>query len=199
MIDLDDIFSMAAWAFMHELVPIDLQTVQQMEYRVMTARVATPIQRPSPEVVFQWEHDISGEIGPLIKKQYSEVAVNTHAVKLDPDWAQFRKLREDGIMHTYTARHEGDLVGYVVYFVKSHINYKSTLFATGHIFYVDPDYRGEDIGRRLFEGSEAKLREMGVGVVQQHCKLHDGLAIAGDIFESLGYEATDKVYAKVLG
>ena len=73
------------------------------------------------------------DIQELIKLHYEEIALNKDVIPLDPDWDKYRALMTNNLACLITARDDGKLVGYSIFFVTSHPHYKSTIFANNDL------------------------------------------------------------------
>ena len=91
---------------------------------------------------------------PLLEKHWEEIALNKDTIKLNPDWDAYADLEDAGILKIFTARSDGNLIGYFVVFVRSHIHYKDNLFAYNDILYLDKDYRKGFTGAKLMKFAE---------------------------------------------
>jgi GNAT superfamily N-acetyltransferase len=131
----------------------------------------------------------------LLEAQWREIA-HYQDILFDPDWECYQRMEDGGRLKIYTARADGELIGYVAYIVNYAPHYKSSLLAVQDVLYVEPSARGAHIGRDLIAYSESALRELGVQVVYQHQKVrHPAL---GTVLEGLGYEHVEKTWAKRL-
>ena len=109
---------------------------------------------------------------PLLEKHWEEIALNKDTIKLNPDWDAYADLEDVGILKIFTARSDGNLIGYFVVFVRSHIHYKDNLFAYNDILYLDKDYRKGFTGAKLMKFAEKCLKEDGVSVLVVNTKRH---------------------------
>jgi GNAT superfamily N-acetyltransferase len=112
---------------------------------------------------------VAEDIKPLIERQWRELAL-FEDVPLDPDWGLYRTLSISGFLIIFTARDEGRLIGYALYFMRAHHHYKSTSWAQCDIIWIDPECRRRSIGTQLFDFVEATLRDRGVVVIQHETK-----------------------------
>ena len=58
--------------------------------------------------------NVKQDILPLLEKHWLETEPNQETILLNPDWEQYALLDLAGILHIFTARNEGILVGYLV-------------------------------------------------------------------------------------
>jgi len=134
------------------------------------------------------------EIMPLLELHWHEIALNKD-IPLSIDWEKYQQAYDAGNMLICTARDEGILIGYSVFFVHSHLHYKENLFAVQDILFIDPAYRNSRAGIGVIRFSEQVLKESGVSVVMHHMKTaHD----FSPLMERLGYDFVEKIYSKRL-
>jgi GNAT superfamily N-acetyltransferase len=132
---------------------------------------------------------------PLLEKHWEEIALNKDTIKLNPDWDAYADLEDAGILKIFTARSDGNLIGYFVVFVRSHIHYKDNLFAYNDILYLDKDYRKGFTGAKLMKFAEKCLKEDGVSVLVVNTKRHKPFDV---LLSWLGYKHIENIYSKVL-
>lgn len=151
----------------------------------------------APTTVFSTETltQFLPDAAPLLQKHWDEIA-QWRDIPLAPDEEQYRVHDEAGKLRIYTARVDGRLVGYCVFFLGFNIHYKSSLQATQDVLFVDPECRQSRIGLQLIHHAENELRAEGVQAVYQHVKAnHLTLAV---ILERHDYELIDLIYGKRL-
>ena len=137
--------------------------------------------------------DVLDEIKPLLARHWDEIATFKD-LPLDPKYDAYLKADFAGLVRVYTARREGVLVGYGVFFI-GNMHYQSSKIATQDLLFLAPEHRGSSIGMRLIRFCDDMLESEGVQVIYQHVKAaHD----FGPLLERLGYETNEKLYAKRL-
>jgi len=138
----------------------------------------------------------------LLRAHWEEVALYQDRIALSPDYDQYRKLEVAGKLLICTARDDGKLIGYGVFFVHRGIHYSQNIFGVNDVFYVSPDYRLKvSAGRTLIavallDYAEQKLKALGVSVVTLRIKVQldwSGLA------ERCGYPRVEYVNQKFIG
>jgi len=139
--------------------------------------------------------DIKEELLPLLEKHWREIALDQDTVKLEPDWATYDMLDASGVICLITARHYGELVGYVAYLVVPSLHYKSLRVAENDLYWLDPVFRKGMAGVNLFRAAEVILAGEGVNKIVNKVKLHNDV---GRIFERMGYTPIERVYVKTL-
>jgi len=132
---------------------------------------------------------------PLLEKHWEEIALNKDTIKLNPDWDAYAELEDAGVLKIFTARLDGQLIGYFVVFVKEHLHYKDHLFAYNDILFLTKEYRKGFTGAKLMKFAEKCLKEDGVSVVIVNTKRHKPFDV---LLNWLGYKHIENIYSKVL-
>lgn len=135
-----------------------------------------------------------GEVMPLLEAHWDEIA-HYKDILVDPDTALYEMVEEAGALRCYTARADGRLIGYLVFFVKHNGHYKSSLQAVQDVLFLLPQYRKGGVGVRLLKWAEEMLIAENVQVVYHHVKTTNQV---GKLLVHLGYELVDEIYAKRL-
>lgn len=144
--------------------------------------------------VERWR-DLRAEMMPLLVRHWHEVALNHKDVPLDIDEARYRNLDESGALHIVTARRGGELIGYHVAIVSTHLHYASTLHGITDVYWIRPECRHGVTAMRLFQAVERELKAIGVRKLFTATKLHID---QGSLFDRLGYRAVERLYAKLI-
>lgn len=139
---------------------------------------------------------VQAELGPLLKAHYAEIAQDKDSMPLDPAWETYITLAREGKLSIVTARCNGQLIGYCVNFVGTHLHYQSTLCAQNDLYYVAPEYRHAHVGIELFRATEAILRAKGVQKLFAGMKTYK---LVPGFFEALGWRETEIQYTKWIG
>jgi len=143
------------------------------------------------------------ELKQLIGQHYDEVAVLQDKIPLDPDYARYDQLHRSGVLHVTTARADGELVGYHIAIISTHLHYKSTVVASDDLFFLKPEHRQGFAGVRLFKEVERTLKARGVKVcvnrAKRHVKVGHHQETVGRMLEALGYEEFERNYIKWIG
>ena len=138
--------------------------------------------------------DFLYELEQIFPDHYEELCV-TKDFPLDPDYEAYRHLAKAGMLRCITCRMDGNLIGYIVFYIQPHLHYKSCKTAFEDIYYVKKEFRKGRIGIKLFQYAEKVLKEHGVNRIIMHTKVH---LDNSRLFEYLGYKHTDKLYTKLL-
>lgn len=145
----------------------------------------------SKETVF----GVADEVSPLLQMHYEEVALHKDVVDLDPDWARYAAMEERGDCHVYTARHEGSLVGYAVFFLSNHIHYMGLRVASNDILFMHPAYRRGTNSIRFINWVEEQIKRLGVKKIVWHIKVKNDWSA---ILHRNGYETEEVIVGKIL-
>lgn len=135
------------------------------------------------------------DVRPLLREHWQELATYED-VPLDPDFDSYRVVDAAGMLRVYTARLDGALVGYAIFFVRPHHHYRSTLWAISDIILVRREHRNLGLGDGLFGFVERDLAADGVKVMYTMAKLaHPELSF---LLESRGHVKNEVIHAKRL-
>lgn len=138
--------------------------------------------------------DLFFEMKPLLERHWDEIALKDAFGPVDIDENAYRALYECGMLHVTTARDEGRLVGYAVYFVMHNFHYKTRRVAESDVFFLLPEYRKGLAGFRLLREADRALSGMVDIIVNKMKAAHD----CGRLFERMGYHLAEKNYMKVV-
>lgn len=121
---------------------------------------------------------LKAEVEPLLLEHWRELATYPD-LPLAPDWGFYDRLDSVDMLRIYTARVDGALVGYAVFFVKPHVHYAtSPAWAFNDIVWLHPKFRNWGVGRQIAEFWERDLRDQGVAVVHVEAKIAHQALIA---------------------
>lgn len=142
-------------------------------------------------------YDIVHQVDTLLKMHYEEVALNRHIIKLDPMWHEYAALEKMGRLVVYTARDDGELVGYSAFFINRHMHYAGTTVAINDVLFLHPDQRKSTCGYRLIKFCDDMLKERGdINKIAWHVKLAKDWT---NILHKLGYADEEVICGKILG
>lgn len=133
---------------------------------------------------------------PLFELHWEELALNKDAIKIDMDVERYAKLDEMNMIHVTTAREDGNIVGYVICFIITHMHYRSAgEMALADMYWLRPEHRKGFTGLRLFQVMEQSLRDRGIVRAHMSCKVHQDHT---KLFERMGWKLTDYTFGKML-
>ena len=131
--------------------------------------------------------DVMDEIKPLLEMHWREIA-HYQDIELNPDWEFYQT---NPAVRVFTARDNGILIGYGVFFIGPNRHYKQSIQAVQDILFIHPKYRGGRTGYRLITFCDEQARAEGAQVIYHHTKIeHD----FGALLEHIGYERVDFIY-----
>ena len=145
------------------------------------------------------------ELKPLFTPHWQELALDQDKVPLDPQYDIYLKRDELGEVLLVTARDNGRLAAYFIGFVAPGLHYKTCMTLVMDIFWVHPDYRGEDslakveelmLGEELFKLVHRVARSRGVQRIFAGSKMHKD---ASFLFEQLGYREVERYHSLWIG
>jgi GNAT superfamily N-acetyltransferase len=151
-----------------------------------------------PQITIQRETystALIAEFEPLLKAHWLEIANYRDQVPYDPDFQKYCELDQTGMLFCLTARVDGQLVGYSVFYLTNSPHYKSTLFAINDVFYVDLAHRKGSIPMRLIRESERTARSLGVKRLLWHVKPCNQMS---ELLNRLGYAFEEQTMGRVL-
>lgn len=134
--------------------------------------------------------------GFLLEEHYQELTQHKEVVRLDPDWVKYYALEKAGVLMSLGAWEEGELIGYSVFFVHTHLHYKGLKTATNDVLFLRADKRLGMAGVRLIRESEKQLSKDGSVKIIWHVKYNTTL---GPLLERFGYTPEEYTMGKILG
>lgn len=134
----------------------------------------------------------SKDVFPL---HWRELALYQEDFPLSIDEKKYEILDKGDFLLILTAREEGKLIGYYLWFLMPHPHYAASgPMGMTDMYFVLPWHRG-GVGTKLFIASEAELRKRGIVKAITSCKAHQDHSA---LFERLGWELTDYSFSKIL-
>lgn len=117
-------------------------------------------------VVFAVESfdQVRDEIEPLLNDQHGAMR-RYEDIPLDPNYAIYKAGSDAGLMLILTARQNGDLVGYALYWIAKNPNHKTVTWANSGPIWLKPSARLPRVGNRLLDFAEQTLRARGVVIM----------------------------------
>jgi GNAT superfamily N-acetyltransferase len=138
--------------------------------------------------------DLWEEILPLLFMHWREIA-KYRDIRLNPEVALYNKMDQDGMFVAYTARKDGDLIGYAAYFVRHNMHYRDSLQAVQDVVYLHPEFRQGFAGIRLLKFADEELTKLGVQLVMHHVKIRNDFS---PILERMGYQPIETIWGRRL-
>ena len=132
------------------------------------------------------------EMIPLWRNHHDEISVYKD-MQLSPDFKIYENAEKMGMLRIYTARHEGTLVGYQIYFVHFHPHYSETKEAVQDLLFLSKTMRIGFIGYRFIKWVDDQLFADGVAIIYQNVEnTHDHSAL----LERLGYQEHERKFSR---
>lgn len=117
----------------------------------------------------------------------------------DTDWETYIALEEQhGLLRVFTARDDKDVLrGYCAFHVAPSLHYKGLVQAHQDLIWIQPEFRGQGLGKKFIGWIDEKLKEEGI-----HAVIHNVPAVSPESFtyllKDLDYEFYDSLYIKRL-
>lgn len=158
--------------------------------------ISTPAS--TANLTFQVERyaDTIEEAKPLLTRHWDEIARNKDIVPLDPDYPRYDLLEKHGKLRAFTIRDSGQLAGYAVYIVDTHLHYRTIKWAISDIFWTDPAVRATPAIIWLLRFVERELAKE--RPIVMHTTYKDAHPGPGIVLAKLGHTLIEHGYAKVL-
>ena len=138
---------------------------------------------------------VKEDIKPLIEEHWEEIALDKGAIKLNPDWDAYGAYDFIGSLRVYTARENGQLMGYFVVLVSKSLHYKDHTFANNDIIFLKKEARQGLTGLKLIKYAIHKLEAEGVSKIHINTKIHQPFDV---VLERLGFSCIERIYSKCL-
>lgn len=139
-------------------------------------------------------HDLWDEAAVLLAQGFAEFDPHPE-IPLDVNRRVYEELEDAGLLRVYTARANGELVGYAVFTLVFSIRRMTLLQAQQDLIHVDRAYRGRTTAA-LLRYAEKALRADNVKLLYHSTPIKgSGLS---RLLEILGYQQIAQVYEKVL-
>lgn len=139
---------------------------------------------------------VKNDVRELIQRHWEDIALNQDKIKLNPNWEGYAELDRAGMLRFFTARQDGELIGYFLLIVSRSLHYKDHLFANNDILFLHPDHRKGTAGLRLIRFAEQSLRDEGVSLMNVNTKIHAPFDV---IMQRMGFNLIERIYSKYLG
>jgi hypothetical protein len=148
-------------------------------------------------ITFQKEAPMpfADEAMQLFKDHYDEIAERTDVIELDPNLEQYNMLYDRGMLEIHTARDDGKLIGYSLWFVINHIHYKKSLTVTSDVLYISPNYRKGMLGYKFIKWTTEEIKKRKPQRIQFRIK---PFLDYGKLIERLGGNFFEKTYSIVM-
>jgi len=135
--------------------------------------------------------DAHGEMENYWPLHWKEIALHKDKIKLEVNHAGYEALEALRILHLITARDEGLLVGYNVFFVSPHLHYASSITAVNDVLYLFPPYRVGWNGYKFLKFARDSLIERGCERIVMNMKLDH---MFGPVLKRLGFNRSEEIW-----
>lgn len=137
---------------------------------------------------------IAMDVDELLEMHYEELTLNKDRIRLAPIWSRYAALEAAEAFVAFTARKDGELIGYSAFFVNRHLHYEDIVSAVNDVLFLHPDHRLGMTGVKLIKFSEQQLQSMGAHKVIWHAK-HNTTLIP--LLQRMGYVSEEVVLGKL--
>lgn len=136
------------------------------------------------------------EMAPLIAEHFHEIA-RFKDFRVQPNFNHYQMLDDIGMLYIFTARDEGELVGYSVFNLLKHPHFTEISQAQEELLFLAPEHRNGDAGAKFIRYCDEELAKAGAAVIYHTVSMERDFS---PLLVRAGYELSDKIYAKrVLG
>ncbi len=140
------------------------------------------------EPVSTWE----AESQDLVYAHWQELGLDLD-LEIAPDFEKMKILESMGMFYVVAAREEGNLVGYLLAVVNTHLHYRtSPKMLIVDAYYISPECRS-GTGVKLVRFTEGLAKKLGAIKIYFSCKVHKDHS---KLFTSLGYRLSDYAFTK---
>ena len=149
----------------------------------------------------RYSQSLQEELMPLLKQHWSEIALYQGRIPLDVNWEAYRQHDSAGKLVALTARREGVLIGYSVFYLARSHHYQSTLSGINDVLYVAPEFRNSRVGLELIRESERAMKARNVVRINWHVKFKNADGTENHLSRILvrrGYQPEDLTLGKLL-
>lgn len=139
---------------------------------------------------------LEAEIQRILDDNYAHTPARYKTKPFIYMWETYEKLDAANVLVVTTARDDDrKLVGFAMYIVVPASHHRGQIMADCDGITIDRSYRGQGIGKGLYEYTESVLRTRGVDmVINRYRTCYE----VEPIFPSLGFELVEHTYRKDL-
>lgn len=136
---------------------------------------------------------IAMDVDELLELHHEEMSLNKDSLRLAPIWSRYAALEAAEAFVAFTARKDGELIGYSAFFVNRHLHYEDLVSAVNDVLFLHPTHRRGLTGVKLIKFSEQQLRVLGAQSFSWYAKYDSNLA---RLLTHLGYKSEEAVFVK---
>ena len=134
------------------------------------------------------------DIVPLMHEHWTEIAYSQHEAPYDPDIDAFLRLDAAGALRLFTARDDGDLVGYACYMVFQSLNHRTERHANESGVFIHPGWRRGLTAWRMLKHADGELVREGIKAI--HYNVPRAHPTLGVLLERRGYSHSDDGFVR---
>jgi len=138
---------------------------------------------------------IEEELKELFPEHWEETEVDKYEIELNPDYELYQTLDKLNKIQVITVRENKKLIGYHISLLSFNMHSKKSFTAFTDSFFIKKEFRKGQIGIKLFQYMEKKLKEKNVQKIYVGTKFTLDLS---RLFEYLNYKPVEKIYSKLL-
>lgn len=140
--------------------------------------------------------DFAFDVAFLMNDHYAEVGKLKSAVPLNIYTDAYLMLEKTGMLRVFTARDDGELIGYAVFLVQPQIHHLGVNAAHNLAVYLKPSYRGGTLGFRLLSECDRMLSdEAPIEILWGVTPFRD----YSRALKRLGYSEQETIYTRYVG
>lgn len=131
----------------------------------------------------------------IMHEYYEKTVARAGVPPLDFDWEAYIKIEAENKLVLIVARDAEELMGFAMYYVALHPQYKTTVYGICNTLAVKLKYRGQGVATKLVRAAEPYLKLYNVKYM-----VHGFRAVydVEPLFQKLGFELAEKMYQKVI-
>lgn len=133
------------------------------------------------------------ECRPMLLAGFKEFEHLADELPADPDEEAYERLEAAGILRVYTARADGEIVGYAAFLVARSLRRRYMTIATQDLIHAKPEHR-RYVTVALLRHAERELAAEGVQMLYHPCPIGP----LGRLLELMGYSSTAQTLVKRL-
>lgn len=136
--------------------------------------------------------DVMEEAIPILIPHWKEAEQHIKGPKLNPDFNAYLDMENEGLLILVTARDDKRLIGYTLDVCSNDFHYK-TIVCKADLVYVHPDYRNQDVFKKMIDKIEEEEVRMGATIRVMSLKTQNTKP------NKLGYIHNENSFIKILG
>lgn len=132
------------------------------------------------------------EMKPLFLEQYIENE-GGEMFTLNPDYERYQLLEDMDVLHTYVARDDDEIIGYLVVMAQEHLHHKGIKYAISDLIYVAPEHRKSMVAYNMIMIAEEDLKQLGVKRLVIAMKIKQQFR---ELLSSAGFMPSEELWEK---